>query len=371
MAAVAEKAHPGRKKGAGFKRADGLWVVRWTGTDGRRHAATGHSAAEARRKAEHKRGEWQPAQAGTLKAFADRWLEEKRASLKPRTWLRYEQLIRVHVIPTLGGKQLAKITEGDLDSLYAGFRASGMNSTTQAHAATVLGTMLEAARRRKLIQENPVRNVPKPRMAHSEMHILSEDEARALLEAAKGDGLEALYLLALTTGMRLGELLALKWSDVDLARGVVHVRGAVTVGWTGKLQVMAPKTQRSRRDIPLVPMAVEALTSRRERVGSGPSDLLFPGRGGYMSGSTVYVAFRRLLEEAGLPRVRFHDLRHTAATLLLARGVSAHVVAGLLGHASVSTTLGVYGHVTRALEAQAATQIQEIFATQSSSTPTS
>ena len=366
------RSNPGRRrKGTGYQRPDGVWVVRWTGTDGRRHACTGRTAAEARRRAEQQRGEWQPAEGGTFGAFADRWLEEKRGSLKPQTWRRYEQLVRLHLMPFLGGKHLVKITEGDLDSLYSGFRARGMNPTTQAHSATVLGTMLEAARRRKLIRDNPVRNLRKPRMAHSEIHVLSASEVRRLIEASEGSRLHALYVLAVTTGMRLGELLALRWADVDLGSHVVHVHGSVTVGWSGKLEAVAPKTKRSRRDVPLAPVAVEALRTHLERSEPGKSDLLFPGRGGgYMSGSTVYVALRHLLDDAGLPRVRFHDLRHTAATLLLERGVSAHVVAGLLGHANVSTTLGVYGHVTRGLEVQAATKIQEIFATPSSSLPT-
>ena len=187
------RSNPGRRrKGTGYQRPDGVWVVRWTGTDGRRHASTGRTAAEARRRAEQQRGEWQPAEGGTFRAFAERWLEEKRGSLKPQTWRRYEQLVRLHLMPALGGKQLAKITEADLDSLYAGFRAIGMNPTTQAHSATVLGTLLEAARRRKLIRDNPVRNLRKPRMAHSEIHILSESEVRRLIEASEGSRLHAL-----------------------------------------------------------------------------------------------------------------------------------------------------------------------------------
>lgn len=361
MPAVATKGHPGRAKGSGFQRRDGTWLVRWLGADGKRHSASGKTAAEARRRAEEKRGEWQPTEKGTFAGFVARWLGEKRATIKPATHRTYEQLLRIHALPVLGARQLSAIGEDDLERLYASMRSSGVGATTTAHVATVLGTALEAARRRKLILENPAHNVRKPRMVHQDKRALSGAEVRRLLEAARGDPLEAFVTIAVTTGARMGEVLALHWRDIDFEQRMVRIRGTVSRAWDGKLVVAAPKTERSRRDVPLTTQAVETLLRLQERSGGAAEELLFPGaKGAPRWQNAVRKGYQQLLVKAGLPPATVHSLRDTAATLMLGQGVPVQTVSAILGHTQVSTTLNIYSHSSHDLERAAAAKLQEV-----------
>jgi integrase len=245
-----------RVKGQGNKRPDGRWAVR-TIVSGRPVTVYGRTQAEARRKAEGVRGEWRPAATGTVADFAAQWLQEKHVSTKPQTWTRYAAIMRLHVLPSLGSLQISRVTEVNLTGLYAEVAAKGLGGTSCHHVAVVLGTLLEDARRRRLIQANPARNVRAPRMQHRPKTILGEAEARRLLDAVRGDAAEALYTLALTTGMRQGELLALHWRDVDLEAGRVNVRGTAVNGYQGR-EIDTTKTARSLRDIPIPPVTVQA-----------------------------------------------------------------------------------------------------------------
>ena len=193
-----------------------------------------------------------------------------------------------------------------------------------------------------------------------------EEEARTLLAVAQGDRWEALYVLALHTGMRQGELLALRWRDVDLARGTLQVRATLQRTKEDGYTLTAPKTKHSQRRIKLGTAAVEALSAHRARqaeerlalgaIWDGTHDLVFPNTlGKPMDGiHLLRREFLPLLERAGLPRIRFHDLRHTAATLLLGRGVNPKIVSEMLGHASISITLDIYSHVLPDMQDQAA-----------------
>ncbi len=350
-----------RRKGDGYRRADGRWVVRAkVGT--RSRVFYGRTLGEARRKAEDATGEWQPTETGTVAAFLTDWLTEGHDSLKPQTWSRYEVIVRRHLIPWIGDLQLSKVTESTVRDLQAQLRRGKLGDTSRHHVHAVLGAALEAARRRGLIQTNPAHSVPAPRMHHRPKQILTEAEARRLLDAARGTEYEPLFVLALTTGARVGELLALSWRDVDLEGARLSIRGTAVTGFDGTREISDPKTARGRRVVPLPPMTVAALAAYRAHAGED-AELLFPGRGGgVLAASTIRRDhFYPLLERAGLPRMTFHSLRDTAATLMLQRGVSAHVVSFILGHASVSTTLSIYAHVTRGLEAQATAEIQSIY----------
>lgn len=212
--------------------------------------------------------------------------------------------------------------------------------------------------------------VTPPRIARRDMVTLSPEQARTLMEAARGDRLEALYVLALTTGMRQGELLALRWRYVELEGGMLQVRA--TLQRTGDGFVFAePKTVRSRRQVVLTRAAVEALRRHRarqleERLQVGPawqdSDLVFTTEiGSPIEGTNLTrTSFCRLLDQAGLPRIPFHDLRHTAATLLLAQGMHPKVVADMLGHAQIAVTLDLYSHTTPAMHRQAAEALEAV-----------
>lgn len=191
-----------------------------------------------------------------------------------------------------------------------------------------------------------------------------------LLQAIEGDPLEALYLLALTTGMRQGELLSLKWADVDLEAGHVQVRSSVRKGKEGFV-FSEPKTSASRRQVALTMSAVAALYRHRacqleQRMADGPlwqdNDLVFPDVFGMpFNGITLLRReFLPLLKRAGLPLIRFHDLRHTAATLMLLKGAHPKIVSEMLGHASVSITLDLYSHVLPNMQREAAETMDQL-----------
>jgi integrase len=219
----------------------------------------------------------------------------------------------------------------------------------------ILRRGLAQATKWHLVQRNVADTVKPPRAAQKEIRAFSATETRRLLEAANRDRLEALYVLAVHTGMRQGELLALRWQDVDMENAVVNVRRTLTRSG-GRVSFGEPKTKKSRRSIRLTPQAVEALRSHLERqlgdmeiLGDRYQDqgLVFTtDTGAPVNPSNLRQrSFAPLLRRAGLPHMRFHDLRHTCATLLLSRGVHPKFVQELLGHATIAITLDTYSHV--------------------------
>jgi integrase len=241
---------------------------------------------------------------------------------------------------------------------------AGLASRTVGHIHRVLHKSLGQAVRWGLVVRNVADAVDPPKVHRAEMRALNAEEARRLLAAAAGDPLEALYVLALTTGMRQGELLGLHWGDIDLEQGTIQVRR--TIGRVrGKGFVESePKSASGRRQITLAPSAVEALRRHwdhefTERLGGGavpgPASLVFcNGLGKPIEPQNLlYRPFRKLLQRAGLPLMRFRDLRHSAATLLLSMGTHPKVVQELLGHSQINLTLDTYSHVLPGLQGDA------------------
>jgi integrase len=307
----------------------------------------------------------------TVEEFLSRWLADVRPSLRPRTWERYEQYARLHAVPSIGRIRLSALGPDDVQHLYAERLAAGCSPTTVLHLHRFLHRALDRAVRRGLVARNVTDLVDPPRMARAEFDTLSVEEVRRLLAAAAGDRLEALYVLAVTTGLREGELLALRWSDVDLESGSLRVRGSLQPVRGRGLVTLEPKTPRSRRQVVLPRVAVEALVRHRraqdgERRAAGARwrdlGLAFPNTVGRpMSAQNLLQrSFHPLLERAGLARIRFHDLRHTTATLLLGRNVHPRIVQDRLGHSSVGVTLDTYSHVTPTMQRIAADAFDEL-----------
>lgn len=356
-------------EGSIARRKDGLWEARISLEGGKRksfYAKTRQEAARKLAEAVRTRDKRLPVvgDGQSVGQYLVTWLEVTKASIRPRTWKRYEQFVRVHLVPILGTIGMTKLTAHQVQMLYARKLEEGLSSTTVHHLHQVLHRALDAALRLDLVARNVCELVDPPRMRHHEMTTLSEDQAHVLLSAAAGDRFEVLYVLALATGMRQGELLALRWRDVDLDGGSLQVRATLQYTVDGYV-FSEPKTALSRRRIALSKTAIEALKQHciaqaQERLKLGPAwedrDLVFPNTiGKPMDGiHLLQRSFYPLLKKAGLPRMRFHDLRHTAATLLLGRGINPKIVSEMLGHSQIGITLGLYSHVTPHMQQQAA-----------------
>ncbi|MFZ0169297.1 MAG: site-specific integrase [Candidatus Dormiibacterota bacterium] len=308
----------------------------------------------------------------TFSRFWEVWLPGMQPLLRPSTWRRYEELGRIHLLPALGGVRLAKVSPQHVREVHRRMLEDGISPTTAHHAHAVLHRALADAVRWGMVSRNVAGLVRPPRITSQEMKTLTAEEARALCQTAAGSRFEALYVLAVTTGMRQGELLALKWSAVNLEQGVVRVTGTVTRAEAG-LSITPPKTVRSRRAVVLASQATAALerhrvaqSEERSRLGGAweDQDLVFSTASGGLVERDQLVRgdFLPLLKRAGLPVIRFHDLRHTAATLLLSQGVHPKVASEMLGHATVAITLDRYSHVTETMQRAAAESISRVLA---------
>jgi len=309
----------------------------------------------------------------TVGQYLTEWLETIRPTLRPESARRYADACRLHIIPELGKTPLARLTPAQLQRLYASRLEAGLSGTSVQLLHGVLHRALGQAMRWGVVVRNVADLVTAPRRSTPEMHALTPEEANRLLEAASGERLEALYVLAVTCGLRLGEIQALRWHDVDLDGARVRVTTTYQGTVDGKPVFAEPKTARSRREVHLSALAVAALRRHRraqleERMRAAnlwqDYDLVFASeRGRPLDGNNFRSrAFARLLEKAGLAPMRFHSLRHTAATLLLAEGLNVKVVSEMLGHSDVVTTLRVYSHVLPGMGQAAADAMDSLFA---------
>jgi integrase len=362
-------------EGSIYRRADGRWCASITVKGKRKHFLSKDREEVARQltAAKKQRDEGAPIVTArqTVGQYMKTWLDAARPTLRERTWVRYEQYVRLHVTPALGKLALGKLAPHHLQRLYADRLVAGASPTTVHHLHATIHRALKQAVRWNLVARNVADLVDPPRNAHFQHTTLAPDEARELLRAAEGNRLEALYVLALTTGMRQGELLGLRWRDLDLDRGALQLRGSLQrIG--GALVVIAPKTERSKRQVTLTPSAVASLRRHRalqagERLRMGAAwqgeDLVFTNEIGRPidSAALTRLSFRPLLKRAGLPSMRFHDLRHSAATLLLSQGTHPKIVSEMLGHSRIGTTLDLYSHVTPTMQREAAMAMESIF----------
>jgi integrase len=298
------------------------------------------------------------------------------ASVKPRTVAYYERYVRIHLLRSdLAPKPLAHLEPADLRRLYAAKLAEGLSSTSVHHIHALIHVALQRAVDDGVLGRNVAALVGRsnrPKARRIEMNTIADgDQPRRFLEAAKSERLQALLVLALTTGMRRGELLALRWKDADLDRGVLAVTGSLQGETRATLTIATPKSGKSR-SVALGTVAVSALREHRKRqaqeqllVGGDWRDLglVFSTEfGDFLSPTTLRLALRRTLTRARLPIIRFHDLRHSAATLMLSRGVHPKMASEMLGHSTIAITLDLYSHVTANMQRQAADAIDAALA---------
>ncbi len=292
-----------------------------------------------------------------------------QGSVKAVTFENYEQLVRVHIVPRLGHIKLKILSSAHLQGFYRERLDFGLSPRTVQYLHALLHKALKQALRWELVPRNVATAVDPPRVRREEIQPLSPIQAQAFLHAAREDRLEALYVLAIHCGLRQGELLGLRWEDIDLDTGTLQIRRTFTTA-KGERAFTAPKTSKSRRNVRLTSGAMDTLVrhyqrqlEKREQLGGLWQDqgLVFASRVGTPINrhNLLRRSFKPLLEKAGLPHsVRFHDLRHTCATLLLSKGVHSKLVQELLGHSNVSTTLDTYSHVLPGMGDQAANAME-------------
>lgn len=354
----------GNGEGSITRRDDGRWMGRYTVhtvAGAKRKTLYGRTRAEVSSKlskalADRDGGLVFDAGSLTVGEYLDRWLKDSvKDTVRPSTYERHEGIIRIHLKPALGRIKLKALTPAHVQGFYRGRLDSGLSPATVNKIHVILHKALSQAVKWSLVPRNVTEAVQAPRPAPEEMSPLDKDQTLALLSAASEDRLEALYVLAVSTGMRQGELLGLSWKDVDLERGIISVRRTLTR--TGsRLGLGEPKTKNSRRMVQLTKIATVALRTHRKRqmkerlAYAGlwkDHDLVFATQTGTLINPTNLIkrSFRPLLEKADLPKIRFHDLRHTAATLLFAQDIHPKYVQELLGHANIGITLDTYSHM--------------------------
>jgi integrase len=362
----------GRGEGSVFQRADGKWVGAISGGydaagKRRRSKVIGDSKQEVvARLDELRKRQGLPAEAGktTLAEYLGDWLEACAPDLAPMTTERREGQVRVHIVPRLGHLKLAALSPGHVERFLGDLHRDGVPAPTRRFVADVLSVALNRAVRLRLIPLNPADAVSKPRVAVKEMRVLDQAQVRALLGHTRPDRWRALFALAVGSGMRRGELLGLAWRDIDFEAGAVNVRHSLSKVKCG-FALRPPKTAAGRRKIVLPAFVLDELaTHRRRQLAAGllGAPVFCTSKGRYILPHHLLSAvLKPLLARAGLPHIRFHDLRHTHASHLLSQGASVRAVASRLGHANPALTLRVYGHTMPNDDLQLAGKVQTLF----------
>jgi integrase len=354
----------------------------------------------------------------TVGQFLDRWLTYVRSRVRSRTWLTYETAVRLQLAPTLAKVPLARLTPADVEACLQQLQRDGASASRVRYARNVLRAALNRARKWQLVSQNVAALVDPPRHRSREITPLSPEQARTLLDSVKDHRVGALVSVATALGLRIGEALGLRWEDVNFDEGTLSVRQALERGGGDPLarrpllaqrrelrkqlsataarsperrelrkqleanrarwrelrtviRFVEPKSARSRRTIRMPKIVVTALKAHRKRqleermaLGAAWEDLglvFVSPIGTPLDPRNVSREFHAMLMAApSVPRIRFHDLRHTAATLLLAQGVDPRTIMETLGHSQISLTLNTYSHVLPALQHEAAAKMDAI-----------
>lgn len=375
------------REGSVYERPDrpGSWrgAIAWTDPDGKRRrvVVTGATSEEARDKLNRERDRLRlgvkTGDSGTTGDYLAGWIERHRARVRPSTWRTAEGYVRGYLIPALGRIPLSRLSAADVERALSTFVRSGRPTTAQdarkprpvspvtaSHVRAVLRRALTDARKAGLVGSNVAADATPPRIPSQPIAYLAPDELARFLSATADDALAPLWALAASTGLRRGELVGLRWSDLDLQKGTLRVARAVSRDDSGGWAPSETKSARSRRTLPLPAMARNALDRQRKRQAAArlATGTAWQDRDGYVFTDAVgrpllpeYVshAFGKARTRAGLPAATLHKLRHTAATLLLAEGVPLAVISEWLGHSGIAVTAAHYAAVVPELRNQA------------------
>lgn len=364
----------GRGDGTIFQRDNGTWCAQVSLPNGKRMSKTFDTRKEAQawlvqtQKAQQD-GMLVPAGKLTVKQFLDGWLEDVKVQKRDRTHQSYSDMIRLHLEPELGTIRLTELQPQHLQRLYRKL-SKDLSKRTVYYVHSILHHALRRAVLQGLVPRNVADAVEVTSPRPTRGKPWTAEQARAFLDGVEGHRFAPIYRLALTTGMREGELLGLHWADVNLEQGELHVEHALQRIKGKGLVLVQPKTDQSRRTIALAESAVTALCEHQRRqaeekhlVGSGWQETGFvftTSRGTPVEPRNLIRHFKETVRRLALPDIRFHDLRYTVATLLLEEGVNPKDVQALLGHRSITVTLDIYSHVTPITRRRAANKMDQL-----------
>ncbi len=347
-----------------FRESDHRWCAMvdlgWVNGKRKRKIIYGKTRKEVAEKLkialrEQQQGRLMPTERQTVAQFLTHWLSDvvKPPNTRPKTYRIYEQIVRTHLIPALGHLQLTKLTMQHVQAMLAA-KQDSLSPRSVHHIRAVLRNALNYALRSELVTRNVAELTKPPKVEESEIRVLTFEEAKHFLDAARGDPLEALYRVALSLALREGEVLGLRWQDIDFDAKTLTVKVALQA-IDGKLELVSPKTKRSRRTLPLPDVLITALRTHRARqleakllAGSDweETGLVFTTRRGTpLHPRNLLRSFYAFLQRAGLPKIRFHDLRHSCLSILEAQGVSDRVRMEIAGHSDIRLTQNRYTHV--------------------------
>jgi integrase len=369
----------GNNEGSVTQLPSGLWQARISYVDRgvrKRIAFYGKTRKEAVEKMQQALAELQKgmpvvSERTTVAEYLQMWLDEiAKPTLRPRTFQRYEQLVRVHLIPHLGHLRLTQLAPAHVNKMMQAVMASGLTAATAQRAHAVLRRALGQAEKWGMVARNVAKLVDTPKVERKEVQPLTAEQIAAFLEQARGHRLYALFLLAVSLGLRQGELLGLRWQDIDFEKRLLRVRVQLQ-RVKGQYVLSEPKSTSSKRTLQLPDFVLQPLQQHRanqllERaqvdVWGNTWDLVFTTSSGRpIDARDLTRAYSSLLRRAGIPYVRFHTLRHTAASWLLAMGCDIRMVQAVLGHSQISLTANLYTHVVPALLKEAAERMESFY----------
>ncbi len=311
----------------------------------------------------------------TGKYTVSRWMEEWfenvcKIKVRPSSHQTYRGYIDHHIAPYIGKTPIEKLSTMDLQKLCRKLmdkgrverieskkQPKGLGPKTVRNVMQVISSAMDFAVAQKIITDNPCKALELPKVEKQEMQTIPAEQLQAFLMEAKASGVYEMYYIELSTGLRRGELLGLKWQDIDWSNAVITVRRQVA-RVNGEITEAPLKTKNSYRRVSISPQAIEVLKTQKAKTSS---EYVFPSpTGGPISPDSVNNMLKRVLARAGIPKVRFHDLRHTFATIALQNGVDIKTVSSILGHFSAGFTLDTYAHVTTAAQKEAAATIGNV-----------
>jgi integrase len=300
--------------------------------------------------------------------YVTNWLENHKTRIRPNTYSLYHWAVNSYILPHLGQLKLIEINAGRIQGMYDQLQRDGASAQTLIVIHAVLSTCLKQAHKQGLIFDKPTERVDPPSSDQEEMRVWSEEQVSAFLLSVRGDKHEALYHLALKLGPRKSEIFGLQTRDIDWLKQTIHIRRQVYRPPTGGWNFAPLKTKRANRVLAVGDGLLDQLRRQLDRVQAmrleakswQENDLLFPSAAGTPMNSRIGATFERATQRAGLPQIRFHDMRHTAVSIMLANGIQILTVSRIIGHSNPAVTLSVYGHLMPGSMEEAAALMDEV-----------